>query len=63
MAKAPPIKYKDTLAMPNSELYSHLIKGDMKKAEKCYYETEKRYHQLIARIDAEEQKRNALQTP
>lgn len=56
MAKAPPMKYEDTLAMPGSELYDHLIKGDRKKAEQSYKETEKRHQQLMDRIDKQEQK-------
>ncbi len=54
MNKSPPIEYKDTLAMPGSDLYAHLIKGDMKKAEQTYQETEKRHRDLMARIDAQE---------
>jgi hypothetical protein len=54
VSKSPPIKYEDTLAMPGSELYGHLIKGDYKKAKACYEETERRHHQLMARIDAQE---------
>jgi hypothetical protein len=56
MSKREGIRYLDVLAMPGSELYAHLEKGDMTKAKACYEETEKRERQLMARIDAQEQK-------
>lgn len=45
------IPYKDTRAMPGSELYKHLMASDAKAAEKCYHETNKREKELMQAID------------
>ena len=45
--KKPGIKYKDTLAMPGSELHHHLEAGDLKAAEKSYQEAEVRHRKLL----------------
>lgn len=45
--RAPPISYKDTFAMPGSELHKYLTEGNSKKAEQCYQETEERYRKSM----------------
>ena len=45
------IQYKDTTAMPGSQLYKFLSEKKLKEAEKCYKETEKRERELMQKID------------
>lgn len=41
------IPYKDTLAMPGSDLHKFLSEGNAKKAEQAYQECEARYRKSI----------------
>jgi hypothetical protein len=51
------IPYKDTNAVPGSELHKLLSEGKMKEAEKSYQETNKQQEALFAAIDAREAKK------
>jgi hypothetical protein len=58
-AKSKGIVYKDTLAMPGSNLHELLTKGDAKKAEQCYQETETRYRKSMG---MSQEKKDATKT-
>jgi len=46
-SKREPIKYKDTLAMPGSELWELLTAGKKKEAEASYQATELRLQRAL----------------
>lgn len=60
MAKSSPIPYKDTLAMPGSELHRFLSENNLKAAEKSYQATEERYRALMGVPEKTYIKREAM---
>lgn len=49
--KSEPVKYKDTLAVPGSELHRLLTEGKTKAAEASYQATEQRHRKLMGLSD------------
>ena len=54
------IRYKDTTAMPGSELFKLLSEGKAKEADRSYQATAQRERDLLAKADLHDHQRHPI---